>query len=54
MSRQLAIINSSNVYAMNIFKNLRGFDRIKFGDIFNSRKHVSIINCILIIVPLHI
>ncbi len=40
MSRQLSIINGSNIFSVNLLKHIRGFDKIKIGDIFNSRNNV--------------
>lgn len=40
MSRQLSIINGSNIFSVNLLKHIRGFDKIKIGDIFNSRTNV--------------
>ncbi len=39
MSRQLSIINSANIFSLNFLKHIRGYDKVKLGDIYNSRKH---------------
>lgn len=49
MSRQLSIINGSNIFSVNLLRHIRGFDKIKIGDIFNSRTNVRHIIYILIL-----
>jgi len=39
--RTLTIVNSANVYALNFLKNLRGYDRVILGDIYNNRNSVT-------------
>lgn len=41
MSKQLTIINGANIYALNFLKQIRGYNKIVVGDIYNSRRHVS-------------
>jgi hypothetical protein len=40
MSRKLAIINAANTYAQNILPQIRGFNKVLCGDIYNSRQSV--------------
>lgn len=39
MSKQISIINSANIFSLNFLKYIRGYDIVKLGDIYNSRKH---------------
>lgn len=42
MSRKLTILNAANTYAQNIIPQIRGFNKILCGDIYNSRQSVSL------------
>jgi hypothetical protein len=40
MSKKISIINAGGVYAQNFLKNLKGYNNIALGDLFNNRKSV--------------
>ena len=40
MSKQISIINAGGVYAQTFLKNLKGYNKIVLGDIFNNRRSV--------------
>lgn len=42
MSKKISIINAGGIYAQTFLKNLRGFNHIALGDLFNNRKSVII------------
>jgi hypothetical protein len=42
MSRTISIINGGNVIGQTFLKNLSGFNKIKIGDVVNSRRSVII------------
>ncbi len=40
MSRKISIINAGGVYAQTFIKNLKGYNNIALGDLFNNRRSV--------------
>jgi hypothetical protein len=40
MSKKISIINAGGIYAQTFFKNLRGYNQIALGDLFNNRRSV--------------
>lgn len=41
MSKKISIINAGGIYAQTFLKNLRGFNHIALGDLFNNRRSVN-------------
>jgi len=44
MSQKISVINAAGIFAQNFVKNIRGFNHIALGDLFNNRKSVIIQN----------
>jgi len=40
MSKKISIINAGGVYAQTFLKNLKGYNNIYLGDLFNNRRSV--------------
>lgn len=40
MSKKISIINAGGVYAQTFLKNLKGYNNIALGDLFNNRRSV--------------
>jgi len=46
MSKKISIINTGGIYAQTFLKNLRGYNQIALGDLFNNRRSVNILKLI--------
>jgi len=44
MSQKISVINAAGIFAQTFVKNIRGFNHIALGDLFNNRKSVIIQN----------
>ncbi len=42
LNKKISIINAANVYALSFLYNVRGFNRVQLGDLFNGRKSVRL------------